>query len=169
MKQMTGIGIIRANAGLTALFVATATLATITFDDPWKNIAVGVAVGCFSVGVVVFLWGYWTAVQRSRQDNIAVASLYFLVDNCAPKNVLRIMNALLAVQVIVGVATASIRSSTDGEPGSTLAFGILVPMMGLGFNGLWGAFYGTFRPRRQQENTGVPDGEASSGQDVGYD
>ena len=169
MKEMKGSALIRANGGLTVLFVVTAVLATWTFDAPWKNIAVGVAVGCFSVGVIVFLWGYWTAVQRSRYDNIAVASLYFLVDHCAPKNVMRVMNVLLAVQVVVGVATASIRSTTDGEPGSTLAFGILVPMMGLGFNGLWGAFYGTFRPRAHQENPGVPDDEASSGQDVGHD
>lgn len=169
MKEMKGAALVRANGGLTLLFVVTAFLATWTFDAPWKNIAVGVAVGCFSVGVIVFLWGYWTAVQRSRYDNIAVASLYFLVDNCAPKNVMRTMNLLLAIQVVVGVATASIRSSTDGEPGSTLAFGILVPMMGLGFNGLWGAFYGTFRPRAGQENIGVPDDEASSGQDVGHD
>lgn len=169
MKEMKGSAIVRANGGLTLLFVVTSVLATWTFDAPWKNIAVGIALGCFSVGVLVFLWGYWSAVQRSRYDNIAVASLYFLVDNCAPKNVMRIMNTLLAIQVIVGVATSSIRSSTDGEPGSTLAFGILVPMMGLGFNGLWGAFYGTFRPRVHPENTGVPEDGASRGQDVGHD
>lgn len=168
-KSVTGVAVIRANAGLTALFVLTATLATAFFDAPWKNIAVGVAVGCFSVGVVVFLWSYWTAVQRSRRDNIAVASLYFLVDHCAPKSVMRIMNVLLAVQVVVGIVTASIRSSTDGKPGSTLAFGILVPMMGLGFNGLWGAFYGTFRPRSDIKGAGVPDEGRLSGQDVGHD
>jgi hypothetical protein len=166
---MKGAAIIRANVGLTAVFVLTAVIATVVFDDPWKNIAVGVAIGCFAVGVVVFLWGYWTAVQRSRHDNIAVASLYFLIDNCAPKNVMRIMNSLLAVQVVVGVVTASIRSSTDGEPGSTLAFGILVPMLGLGLNGVWGAFYGSFGPRVDRRNTRVPDDEASSGQDVGHD
>ena len=168
-KSAQGAAVIRANAGLTALFVVTATLATVFFDAPWKNIAVGVAVGCFSVGVVVFLWGYWTAVQRSRRDNIAVASLYFLVDHCAPASVMRMMNALLAVQVVVGIATASIRSSTDGKPGSTLAFGILVPMMGLGFNGLWGAFYGSFRPRSDLKNAGVPDEGSRSGQDVEHD
>ena len=27
----------------------------------------------------------------------------------------------------------------DGQPGSTLAFGILVPMFGIGLNGLWAA------------------------------
>jgi hypothetical protein len=166
---MTGRAIIRANAFLTALFVVTAVLSTVVFDEPWKKIAVGVALGCFCVGVVVFLWGYWSAVQRSRRDNIAVSSLYFLVDNCAPRVVAGIMNSLLAVQVVVGIATASVRSSTNGQPGSTLAYGILVPMLGLGLNGLWGANYGSFRPRGDTKIEGVPDEGSSSGQDVGHD
>jgi hypothetical protein len=169
MNTMKGLGIIRANAFLTALFVISAVLAAVIFDDPWKNIAAGIALSCFAVGVVVFLWGYWTAVQRSRVDNIAVSSLYFLVDNCAPKSVARIMNSLLAVQVVASITTASFRTSTNGEPGSTLAYGILVPMLGLGLNGLWGAFYGSFRPRRDTKIDGVPDASPASGQDVGHD
>lgn len=169
MNTMNGRGIIQANVFLTALFVISAVLATVVFDEPWKKIAAGIALGCFAVGVVVFLWGYWTAVQRSRVDNIAVSSLYFLVDKCAPRAVAGLMNSLLAVQVVVSIATASIRSSTNGEPGSTLAYGILVPMMGLGLNGLWGAFYGTFRPRRDTKIEGVPDEGTASGQDVGHD
>jgi hypothetical protein len=169
MNTMNGRGIIWANACLTALFVISAVVATVVFDEPWKKIASGIALGCFAVGVVVFLWGYWTAVQRSRVDNIAVASLYFLVDKCAPRAVAGLMNVLLAVQVVVSIATASIRSSTNGEPGSTLAYGILVPMMGLGLNGLWGAFYGSFGPRRDTKIEGVPDEGIASGQDVGHD
>ena len=36
----------------------------------------------------------------------------------------------------------------DGKPGSSLALGFLVPMLGFGLNGLWAAFHGTF-PRRE--------------------
>lgn len=169
MSGMPGRPIVVVNAVLTALFVATALVATVVFDAPWTSIAVVVSLGCFAAGVIVFLWGYWTAVQRSRTDDIAVSSLYFLVDNCAPKSVSRSMNSLLAVQTLVSIATASVRSSTDGEPGSTLAYGILVPMLGLGMNGLWGAHHGTFRPRRDQGGKGVPDGGAATGQDVGHD
>lgn len=169
MSGMPGRPIVVVNAVLTALFVATALAATVVFDAPWTSIAVVVSLGCFAAGVIVFLWGYWTAVQRSRTDDIAVSSLYFLVDNCAPRPVSRSMNSLLAVQTLVSIATASVRSSTDGEPGSTLAYGILVPMLGLGMNGLWGAYHGTFRPRRDQGARGVPDGGAATGQDVGHD
>lgn len=157
--------IVTSDAVLTAVFVASSVAATVFFDQPWKSIAVTVSLVCFSVGVVAFLWGYWTAVQRSRTDDIAVASLYFLVDGCAPGPLARRMNLLLAVQVVTGVATASIRSSTDGRPGSTLAFGILVPMMGLGMNGLWGALHGSFRPRTGRRAEGVPPEGAPNGQD----
>lgn len=147
MDGVNGSIIVRMNALLTALFVATALVATITFEQPWKSIAVAVCLLNFSIGVVAFLWGYWNAVQRSREDNIAVAALYFLIDGCAPKAVAMRMNVLLGVQTTVGLATALARTSTDGERGSTLAFGILVPMLGLGLNGLWGAFHGHFSPR----------------------
>lgn len=156
MESMKGTLIIRVNAILTAVFLVTAVISAVLFDQPWKAIAVGVSLFTFSVGVIAFLWGYWTAVQRSREDNISVAALYFLIDGCAPQSVARRMNVLLAVQVVVGLATALARPSTGADRGSTLAFGILVPMLGLGLNGLWGAYYGTFAPRNAASNDEVP-------------
>jgi len=169
MDSVKGSTILRVNEALTALFTITAFASVIVFQQPWKAIAVAVAIACFSVGVVVFLWGYWVAVQRSRTDNIAVASLYFLTDKCAPKSVAVRMNSVLAGQVVIGVATALMRSTTDGKAGSTLAFGILVPVLGLGMNGLWGALHGDFSPRNARKSTGVPPQDPASGQDDGYD
>ena len=58
------------------------------------------------------------------------------------------MLAMLAIQVSVALVTALARSeSDDGSPGTSLAVGILVPMFGLGLNGLWCAFHGVFPPR----------------------
>lgn len=165
MMDMSGRAIVRVNAALTALFVVTAVLATVFFEHPWKSIAVAVSLVCFLVGVVSFLWGYWSAVQRSRADDISVAALYFLIDNCAPRSVARRMNSLLACQVVCGIVTAVMRSQTDGERGSTLAFGILAPMLGLGLNGLWGAQHGTFRPRGTPMNDEVPPAGSGNGQD----
>jgi hypothetical protein len=165
MEDMEGRSIVRVNETLTAAFVLSAILATVFFDQPWKSMAVVVSLVCFSVGVVSFLWGYWTAVQRSREDDISVAALYFLVDNCAPVSVARRMNSLLGSQVVCGVVTALVRSQTDGERGSTLAFGILAPMLGLGLNGLWGAQHGTFRPRRTRTADEVPPAGSGNGQD----
>ena len=169
IDSVKGSAILRVNEVLTAVFALTAFVSVVVFQQPWKAIAVVVAIACFSVGVVVFLWGYWVAVQRSRTDNIAVASLYFLADKSAPKSVAVRMNSILAAQVVIGIATALMRSTTDGKAGSTLAFGILVPVLGLGMNGLWGALHGEFSPRNGGASTGVPPQDPASGQDDGHD
>jgi len=166
---MPGQRIILVNAVLTGVFTLTALAAAVFFEQPWKFIAVAVCLITFTIGVLAFLWGYWTAVQRSRTDNISVAALYFLVDNCAPRSVSRQMNSLLAVQTVVAIATAIARSTTDGKAGSTLAFGVLMPMLGLGLNGLWGANHGSFGPRIQPTSPEVPDSEPSSRQDEDHD
>ena len=165
MDAMPGSFLIKCNLAFTTVFVAMSIIAAVTFTAPWKTIGVAVSLGCFSVGIVAFLWGYWTAVQRSRTDNISVAALYFLVDKCAPQSISRLMNGTLGVQVVVGVATAISRTTTDGRTGSTLAFGVLAPMMGLGLNGLWGATHGTFTPRQIDNSAEVPLQEPASGQD----
>jgi hypothetical protein len=169
MGDVKGAVIIRVNAIFTALFLVTAVLAAAYFEQPWKAIAVVVCLASFSIGVCAFLWGYWSAVQRSREDNISVAAMYFLIDKCAPKSVARQMNGLLTLQVLIGLVTAGMRPSTDGKSGSTLAFGILVPMLGLGLNGLWAAFHGQFAPRSSAKSTGVSPETTPNGQDEYYD
>ncbi len=158
--------IVQANVALTCVFIIASALAAIVFDQPWTAIAVAVSLVCFTVGVVAFLWGYWSAVQRSREDEIGVAVLYFLMDGVAPLPVSRLMNSLFGVQCAVALGTALSRPSTDGKAGSTLAFGILVPVLGLGLSGLWGASHGTFRPRIIDKPPRVSDVGDENGQDV---
>ena len=169
MGDVKGAVIVRVNALFTVLFLVTAVLAAVYFAQPWKVIAVVVCLASFSVGVCAFLWGYWSAVQRSREDNISVAAMYFLIDKCAPKSVARRMNGLLTLQVIIGLVTAGMRPSTDGKSGSTLAFGILVPMLGLGLNGLWAAFHGQFAPRSAANSARVSPEASPNGQDEDHD
>lgn len=142
-----GQAIVRADVIGTVAFVVSATLAAVVFTGPMRLLGVVVALALFAVGVFAFLWSYITAVNRSRTDNIAVAQLYFLVSGSAPKSVRRVMSSALAVQVLVALTTAIARSRTDGRAGSTLAFGILVPMFGLGLNGLWCSKHGSFAAR----------------------
>lgn len=157
--------IVRIDAVATAGFTLTAVLAATFFDQPWTTMAVVVSLACFAGGIVAFLWGYAVAVQRSRVDDISVAAMYFLVDGAAPRRTARLLNGLLAAQTLVGLVTALARPSTEGKAGSTLAFGILVPVLGLGLNGLWAARHGTFRPRRRASTAG----ESSAGQDDGHE
>ena len=144
---MAASAIVKLNVIATVVFCVSATASAVVFTSPWRVQGVVVALGLFALGVWVFLWGYWTAVQRSRADQIAVAQIYFLTHEVVPRSQRHLMWAALTVQCTVALATALARPNTDGQPGSTLAFGILVPMLGLGLNGLLAAKHGRFAPR----------------------
>jgi hypothetical protein len=151
--------IVRLNVIGTVLFTVSAVLAAVVFDGPAKVQGVVVDLALFAIGVTAFLWGYWVAVQRSRQDELSVAELYFLLGAAIPRDVKRTMNLCLLVQTVVAVATAMTRLTTPSDTassgssaGSTLAFGVLVPMFGLGLNGLWAAVHGNFGPRRKRSD-----------------
>ena len=156
---LPGRTIVRSNVVGTAVFVVSSVAAAVVFDGWVKVQGAVVALGLFAIGVAVFLWGYWSAVQRSRRDEMAVAELYFLMGEAIPRRVKRIMNGCLITQTVVALVTALARPNTpagdsiDGvtggsTAGSTLAFGVLVPVLGLGLNGLWAAVHGRFPPRR---------------------
>lgn len=151
--------IVRLDVIGTVLFTVSAVLAAVVFDGPAKVQGVVVDLALFAIGVAAFLWGYWVAVQRSRQDELSVAELYFLLGAAIPRDVKRTMNLCLLVQTVVAVATAMTRLTTPSDTassgssaGSTLAFGVLVPMFGLGLNGLWAAVHGNFGPRRKRSD-----------------
>ena len=147
-----GRGLIYADVLGTGIFTVSAIVAGMVFEGAAKTQGVVVALGLFAIGVAAFLRGYWGAVQRSRRDVMSVTELFFLVGPSIARREARIMNSLLVIQVIVALTTAILRSSTPGESGSTsgstLAFGVLVPVFGLGLNGLWASRHGTF-PERQ--------------------
>ncbi len=141
----------------TMVFTVTAITAAVVFSTAAQWVGAITAMALFAIGVFVFLWSFWNAVQRSRDEQIGVMQMYLLLGDPTPPRVRRIMLAMLAIQVSVALATALARSeSEDGSPGTSLAVGILVPMFGLGLNGLWCAFHGVFPPRDDLEVTGDP-------------
>ncbi|MGI9622760.1 MAG: hypothetical protein ACR2PK_07985, partial [Acidimicrobiales bacterium] len=93
-----------------------------------------------AIGTVVFLVAFAAAVERSRTEEIAVASLYFL-SGSAPGSVRWHLLGSTAIQTAVAFAAAAARPFTGA------AFGILVPMYGLAMAGLWAARHGTFPDR----------------------
>ena len=138
---------VRVNVVLTAVFVVVTTLAVTIFDGFWRRSVVVVDLALFAVGVVTFILGYFAAVARSRSEEISVVGVFLLGGTVADRGVRVRMWTCLTVQVVVGLAGAILRSSTDGQPGSVLAFGVLVPMLGLGLNGWWASRHGAFPPR----------------------
>ena len=128
----------RASWSGTAVFTVTAVGADLFTG--FEAVAFVVAVALFVAGCAAFITAYFRAVGRSRAELIAVSSLFFL-SGSAPMPVRRSLLGSFAVQVIVAFATAIAR------PYTSLAAGTLVPVYGLALCGLWGALYGTFKPR----------------------
>lgn len=119
-----------------AVFAATAVPAALGVDA-LVGAAAGVALGLFLVSLPVWLYALaLAAVRTARGDDIAVSSL-FLVQGTAPRDVRRSLLGSVAASVALAAATAA------AQP-----FGVLVPMLPLGFCGLWGARHGTYPPRR---------------------
>lgn len=138
-----GDRLIELNLWGTAVF-AVAAIAAAIFP---AVLAVPVAVldGAFFVaGCVAFMWAYAIAVGRSRTDEISVAGLYLMLGSTPPR-VRRTMLGATVAQSVIALATAAAR------PFTALAFGVLVPMFGLGLSGLWAARYGEFRPRDDRD------------------
>jgi hypothetical protein len=137
---MAGRRLVQLDLVGTVAFVVTAALEAIVLD--WaRSPGVAVALVLFATGCVLFLAGYAQAVERSRTEEVSVTGLYLLAGDVAPRAVKQLLLGMLAVQVVVALATAIAR------PYTTVAFGILVPMFGLGVIGCWAARHGQFPPR----------------------
>lgn len=134
-----GGGVVNASWASASIFALSALSATI-WPDIFGAPAAAIAIALFAVGFVVFLWAYALAVARSRTDAIGIGALYFLAGS-APKIVAFRLRLALAIEVLVAIVTSSIR------PYTPVAFGVLVPLLGLALCGLWGARFGTFPPR----------------------
>jgi hypothetical protein len=141
----------------TVAFAITAIYAAVVFSTTAQWVGAITAMVLFAVGVFAFLWSFWNAVQRSRTEQIGVLQMYLLLGEPTPRRIRWSMLGLLVTQIVIAFATALARSeSEDGSPGTSLAVGILVPMLGLGLNGLWCAFHGVFPPRADVVTSGVP-------------
>ena len=135
----TGRPIVVASWAGTAALLVTAVTADI-WPHPFDLPAVVVALALFFGGIVAFLWAYAVAVSRSREDEISLPGV-FALSGTAPPAVRAHLLGSVAAQGVIAVATASTRLY------STLSFGVLAVLWGLGLAGLWGARYGAFPPR----------------------
>jgi hypothetical protein len=141
--------IVRVDLWATALFTIVQVLAA-ALPDTFSVVSVPVSLVLFVVGSVAFLWGFAVGIGRSQYEAVTLGGLFFLGEDTAPAGVRRALRVLLAVQVVVAVAAASVR------PFSELAFGILVPMLGLGLITLWAARHGEFAAKEQPAEPGSP-------------
>ena len=151
--DVAGHSIYRIDLAATALFVVAAAVATVArsrFDIAFAVLSCVL----FGLGTVSFLWAYAQALGRSRHQTISVANIYGL-SGSAPRSVQVRLHALTAVQIAVAITAASI------HPFTAQAFGILVPMLGLGLGGLWAARHGDFGPRSHGRRSSRPQSKES--------
>lgn len=141
--------LVRLDLAGTALFTAVVAFAVPLRDERSVQVVVAVvSLALFAVGTALSLWAYAVAVERSRRDEIGVANLYLLTGGTAPRGVKRTMTGALAMQAVVAVTGAALGMRGLGaQQLNALAFGVLVPILGIGTNGAWAARYGAFGPR----------------------
>lgn len=135
-----GSGIVTLDVVVTAVFGAASVLATLV--QGLRGVAVVVDLVLFLAGTVLMLVALMRAAGRSRTEEIAVSTLFFLAGSAPRRPKIRLLGCT-AVQVVVGAATAGAR------PYTSLAFGVLAPLWGLGMTGVWAARHGSFPPTRR--------------------
>jgi hypothetical protein len=141
--------LVRVDLAGTAVFAATLVVAV-----PLRNHRVGqvliavVSIVLFAIGIATSLWAYTTALERSRTEEVGVANLYLLTGSTAPHLVKRAMSLALGTQVTLALVGAIVGvAGLKSNEVNALAFGVLVPMFGIGMNGAWAARYGSYGPR----------------------
>ncbi len=139
--------LLRAAWAGTAVFAISAAAAVAVEDA--LIVSVTVALVLFALGIVAFGAGFLRAVGRSRTEVVSLGGLFFL-SGSAPKAMQRQFLGAIAVQTMVALVTASIRPFTG------LAFGILVPVFGLGLLTLWASRHATFPPRKDEKRPSSP-------------
>ena len=146
---LPGSRVIRVDVAGTAAFLIALGIAVPLRTHRFAQFVIGgVSMVLFAIGVVTTLLAYTRALERSRVEEVGVANLYLLTGDTAPKPVRRTMSLALTVQIVAAVTGAWIGVvGLDEGQLNALAFGVLVPMFGVGMNGMWAAGNGSYGPR----------------------
>lgn len=153
---VAGEAILRWDRRGTAAFAVAATAAA-AFPDQAARPAAVLDLVLFAAGLVALLVAYARALGRSRTEAVDVVGAFLLGGDVAPQAVRRELRRLVAIQVVVALVTASIR------PYTAVAFGVLVPLYGIGLAGLWGATHGRFGARAERRAAPRRDGGGDGG------
>jgi len=141
--------LVRADVLGTVVFVIALAIAIPLRDERLGQVIIAVvSLVLFAIGIATGLWAYTSALERSRTAEVGVANLYLLTGATAPRQVKVTMLVALGTQVIAAFGGAIVgMSGLDENHLNALAFGVLVPMFGIGMNGMWAARYGSYGPR----------------------
>ena len=132
---MSGRSIVLASYVTLGIFVVT-IVPDAAGVHAFDGLASITALVLFVGSLPIWIYAFGLAVVRSaRGDDVTVANLFFLTGS-APNEVRRPLFAVVALSIVIAVATAWAN-----------AFSVLEPMLPLAFLPLWGARHGTFPAR----------------------
>lgn len=100
----------------------------------------------FVAGIALFLLGFWNGVQRSRVDDVTLTGLLALGTSYVEARPRNLLWGAIVAETVVSILFASLRPFTQQ------AFGLLLPMFGVGLATLWGSRAATFHPRDDPRN-----------------
>jgi hypothetical protein len=129
-----------ADAVVTAVQLVAMVVAFFGSDSVRGAVAIGCVV-VFLAGATLFSWAFLIAAGRSRQEEVTVAGAFFLAGSITEDD-RRWAYRFLIAQSVIGLVAAS------ADPYTAMAFGILVPMFGLGVIAFLGSAHGVFRPHK---------------------
>jgi hypothetical protein len=149
IDRMPGTRIVRYDVAGTTIFVlAMAVAIPLRNERSGQVLIAAVSMALFAAGAATSLWAYAAALDRSRTEEVGVANLFLLSGQTAEQRVRRTMWACFGTQIVVALAGAIVGVvGLDKGRLNALAFGILVPMFGIGANGLWAARHGRYGQR----------------------
>jgi len=152
--------LIRGNLVGTAAFLLALMIAIPFKGERFAQVTIGVvSLVLFAIGIATSLWAYTSALDRSRVEEVGVANLYLLTGATAPQHIKRVMVGALVVQVVAALIGAIVGvMGLQQNDVNALAFGVLVPMFGIGMNGAWAARYGSYGPRVTTARTSKKNG-----------
>ena len=132
--------LLRVNTGATLVFGAVSLLTWAVAET--LDLAYAILCGAvLVVGMALFLLGFWNGVQRSRAEAVTLAGLLGVSTGHVGSVQRRRLWVANLVQVVIAIVFASLR------PFSQQAFGLLVPMFGIGLAALWGSRFAVFFER----------------------
>jgi hypothetical protein len=137
LPETEGRAILVTDAVGTAVLVVATLAASVSHADGVEYLNAAVAGLLFLGGCIGFAIGFLRAVGRSREEEIALAGLFYLTGS-APPEVRRAFLGLWFIQIGVVVVTI---------PFTDPPFGLMALVWGIGVITWWAGRYATFPPR----------------------
>lgn len=135
--------LIRLNWQVTVVFL-TATLLTHLAAESIDLVYAIASSLLFAIGAGLCFLGFWNGLQRSRTEQVTLPGLLAISSSHVPTNERNLVWGAIAAQTVIAVAGASLR------PFTPQAFGLLVPLFGIGLATLFGSREADFFERDDQ-------------------